>query len=63
METRLFSPIGFLVLVVAFVWVSINPVSKVYFIKLTEKTRSLQNYNSLEHIRPPPPKLIIVLRI
>ena len=63
METRLFSPIGLWVLVVAFVWVSINPVNKVYFIKLTEKTGSLQNYNSLEHIRPPPPRFTTVLRI
>jgi hypothetical protein len=63
METKMFSPIGLWVLVVAFVWVSINLVNKVYFIKLTEKKGSLQNYNSLIHIRPPPPELIIVLRI
>ena len=63
METRMFSPIGLLVLVVTFVWLSINPVNKGYFIKLTEKTGSLQNYNSLKHIRPPPPEITIVLRI
>lgn len=63
METRMFSPIGLLVLVVVFVGVSINPVNKVYFIKLTEKTGSLQNYSSLIHIRPPPPKLTTVLGI
>jgi hypothetical protein len=54
METMMFSPIGLLVLVIALVWILINPVNKTKFRIPTKTKGNLKNYNLLIHIRPPP---------
>ena len=54
METRMFSPIGLLVLVVALVGLKTNPVNKVDSTKLTQKNEDLQSCNFFALIRPPP---------